>query len=174
MGRPCNALQRENVSILFQSTTYYLRKAEPQDEEFQSRLYFLQQAEMVQSWGWDEDQQKTFLQMQYRARNAGYSMAFPEAINAIICCLDGTAVGRLLTTDTQSDLHIIDIALLPQYQGRGIGSQILTALQRNCAIDGKKISLHVPCDSPAARLYARLGFRLVEQTGVYAQMEWAG
>lgn len=160
--------------IQFQSATYYLRLAEADDEEFFWQLYVLQQSGFIQSLGWDATQQKIFLQMQYRARNGSYAMAYPHANDAVLCGLDGTAMGRLLTEETASDLHIIDFALLPQYRSKGIGSQVLRDLQARCRKEARKIKLHVPCDNPASRLYTRMGFRLIEQNGVYAQMEWAG
>lgn len=157
-----------------QNATYFLRKAEAQDEPFLLQLYMAYQTEAIKSWGWDAAQQQVFLEMQYRARNAGYATSYPEAVNNIICNLDSLAIGRLLMSSTRKALHIIDIALLPQHQRKGIGSQILSDLQKSCASEAKKISLQVPSDSVARKLYARLGFQLVDQDAIYAQMEWTG
>jgi predicted GNAT family acetyltransferase len=37
---------------------------------------------------------------------------------------------------------------------------------------GKRVSIHVEHMNPAMRLYTRLGFRPVEERGVYVLMEW--
>lgn len=155
-----------------QNTSYFLRKRGAEDEPFLLQLYMAQQQEIMKAWGWDPAQQQVFLEMQYRARNAGYATAYPNAVSNIICNPDHISIGRMLTAHQQKAVHLIDIALLPAFQRKGIGTQILTDLQQSCAKDNKKISLSVPCDSPAGKLYARLGFQLIRQDPVYAQMEW--
>ncbi|HEX6939117.1 MAG TPA: GNAT family N-acetyltransferase, partial [Longimicrobiales bacterium] len=64
-----------------------------------------------------------------------------------------------------------DIALLPEHRGRGIGTALLEALIAEADAAGKPVSIHVEQYNPARRLYARLGFREVEDLGVYVFME---
>jgi GNAT superfamily N-acetyltransferase len=66
----------------------------------------------------------------------------------------------------------MDIALLAPFRGRGVGSHLLGALQREAAEAGKPLRIHVERFNPALTLYARLGFRLVEDRGVYLFLEW--
>ncbi len=48
-------------------------------------------------------------------------------------------------------------AIMPEYQGKGIGTQILeNALKEN---EGKRIYLKTYRENPARRLYQRVGFR---------------
>ena len=37
---------------------------------------------------------------------------------------------------------------------------------------GKPIRIHVEYDNPAMRLYKRLGFRRIDDNGIYHLMEW--
>jgi len=61
----------------------------------------------------------------------------------------------------------MDIALLPEFRGRGIGTALLSALIEEAEREGKRVSIHVERYNPARRLYARLGFREAEDRGVY-------
>ena len=66
----------------------------------------------------------------------------------------------------------MDIALLPEYRGRGIGSRLIRRVLGQAAVDGRAVRLHVETDSPAGVLYERMGFRTVEDKGLYLFMEW--
>lgn len=69
---------------------------------------------------------------------------------------------------------MIDVSLLPALCGRGLGSAVLAAVFRRAAQAGKRVQIHVERFNPAQRLYQRLGFRLVEDKGVYLFLEWSG
>ncbi len=60
----------------------------------------------------------------------------------------------------------------PSTCNRGIGSRLVRALQSEAAAAGKPLSIHVERFNPALRLYERLGFRQLEDKGVYLFMEW--
>jgi predicted GNAT family acetyltransferase len=61
---------------------------------------------------------------------------------------------------------------LPAWRGRGIGTAILGALQAAGRAQGKAVSTFVEKNNPAMRLYRRLGFAEISDTGVYLEMEW--
>jgi ribosomal protein S18 acetylase RimI-like enzyme len=65
----------------------------------------------------------------------------------------------------------VDIALLPEYRGMGIGTRLLRDLISESEESGKPLSIHVERFNPALRLYERLDFRTVEDKGVYLLME---
>ena len=49
---------------------------------------------------------------------------------------------------------------------------LLRGLQSEAAAAGKPLRIHVERFNPALRLYERLGFRLVEDHGLYLFLEW--
>jgi ribosomal protein S18 acetylase RimI-like enzyme len=59
----------------------------------------------------------------------------------------------------------LSIALLPGYRHRGIGTDLLTRLIDEARGRYVALSLSVSADNPAAHLYQRLGFEVVERNG---------
>ncbi len=88
--------------------------------------------------------------------------------------VDGTAVGRLFLARLDGDeLRLLDIALLPEWRGRGIGGSLLRQVCADADREGLLLSLHVTPHNPALRLYERLGFGCVAQTDAHVRMERA-
>lgn len=69
------------------------------------------------------------------------------------------------------DIPELSIALLPQYRNQGIGTDLLNRLIDETRHQYRALSLSVSTDNPAARLYRRLGFEVVEQTGTSLTMK---
>jgi predicted GNAT family acetyltransferase len=66
----------------------------------------------------------------------------------------------------------MDIALLPDFRGAGLGTALLAGLFAEATAAGKTVTIHVEGFNPARRLYERLGFRQIGEHGVYHLMEW--
>lgn len=145
-----------------------LRPAQPSDTDFLRSLFGSTRLEELSLL--DLAQRATFLELQWRARQRDYQARYPEAQDQIVV-VGGEPVGRLLVARGEGELVIVDIALLPDFRGRGIGSQLLGRLLDEAAHRGMVVRLHVALTNPALRLYRRLGFRLVSESGPYAQME---
>jgi ribosomal protein S18 acetylase RimI-like enzyme len=62
---------------------------------------------------------------------------------------------------------------LPPQRGTGIGGQLLGELLAEARATEKTVAIHVERNNPALRLYTRLGFRIIEDKGVYYYMEWS-
>ena len=73
--------------------------------------------------------------------------------------------------ENEEEIRIIDITLLPQYKGKGIGSKLLNNLIINSKELKKKITLHVDPLNPALKLYIRLGFVHIRNNGRHYYME---
>lgn len=59
----------------------------------------------------------------------------------------------------------LTIALLPEFRGQGVGSQLLARLLDAAAARYAAVSLSVSPENPARRLYARCGFEIVSASG---------
>ena len=152
-------------------TPYVLRRAASEDEAFLLRLFVCAQ-ETYSLAGGEDAQLRQLLALQFRARNASYAARYPQAECQLICTPERTPVGRLLVCPGDETLHLIDIALLPAYRARGIGTCVLRDLQGACAQRGLAITLSALREGRAQALYRRLGFLVTSEDAVYAQLEW--
>lgn len=81
-------------------------------------------------------------------------------------------IGRLYVDRRADEIRVVDIALLPEHRRQGIGSALLENILAEAAAAHKPVRIHVEKFNPALRLYQRLGFHQVRDTGVYFLMEW--
>jgi ribosomal protein S18 acetylase RimI-like enzyme len=81
--------------------------------------------------------------------------------------------GRLYLDRQADTLLIVDIALLPEWCGRGIGTALLEAMFAEARLSGKGVTISVEKFNPAQRLYRRLGFREYAEDDVYWFMHWS-
>lgn len=145
------------------------------DAAFLCRLYIsLRWQEVLQVAHWDDAFRLAFLKDQFAKQYRHYATYYTRS-DFMIVERHGEPVGRLLLDRGHpSDLRVVDIAFLPESRGHGLGTAFLRAVQDEARAEGKKVSIHVEQENPAKRLYARLGFRDISQTGPYWLMEWQG
>ena len=148
-----------------------LRHAIPNDEPFLYELYCSTRMGEMAAWGLDEAQQKTFLELQFTARQRHYEIAFSGADHRIILC-DDCPIGRMLVYRSEREIRLVDIALLPEHRNSGIGASLIQALLDEASSTGKSVTLHVDKSNRAAHLYERLGFSVIGDTGGSFKMEW--
>ncbi|MEM1055574.1 MAG: GNAT family N-acetyltransferase [Bacteroidota bacterium] len=146
-----------------------LRPATDADRPFLLTVYASTREREMERVPWDYEQKASFLLMQFNAQDTHYREHYPEASFDVIEA-DGEPVGRLYVSRWPEEIRIVDIALLPAARGRGLGSQLLNDLFEESRQSGKPVSIHVEKENPARRLYDRLGFREVEDRGVYLLM----
>ncbi len=143
-----------------------LRPITDHDREFLRALYASTRAAELAPVPWPDEVKAAFLAEQFGFQDAHYRAHFPRA-DLLLVMYEGAAIGRIYVDRSESDISLIDIALLPAYQRRGIGSALLAELLDEADARPRAISLHVEPNNPAYRLYARLGFALIENRGVY-------
>lgn len=147
-----------------------LEKQKPLHQPFIEELYRSTREEELIQTNWTEQQKQQFVLMQFMAQKADYERKFPDALQQIIH-YKKKAAGRLYTSETENSIHIIDIALLPQYRNKGIGKFLLQQLIAKAKKQRKTISLQVIKTNPAKNLYNRLGFVSIREDGLREYME---
>jgi ribosomal protein S18 acetylase RimI-like enzyme len=150
-----------------------LRPIASADEPFLRSVYASTRQQELAVVPWDDAQKTAFLRMQFDAQHAYYQEQYAGASFDVIL-VDGQPGGRLYVERISDEFRIIDIALLPEFCNRGIGSSLLRQLQAEARAAGKPLRIHVERFNPALRLYERLGFRQVADRAVYLFMEWRG
>ncbi len=150
-----------------ESESLFLREATPEDEQFLFDVYASTREEELEGLGWDADQKRDFIKMQFLARERSY----PRVDDRIIV-LNGRPIGRMLVDRSDAEILLRDIALLAQYRNRGVGTILIHDLMKEATVSGKTIYLHVLVTSAAVRLYERLGFSRAGEEAAYLEMMW--
>jgi ribosomal protein S18 acetylase RimI-like enzyme len=108
--------------------------------------------------------------MQFDAQATWYAAHYEGATFDVVV-VEGEPAGRLYVHRGEREIRIVDIALLPEYRGRGVGTSLLGKLLAEADLAGKSVTIHVERLNPALQLYQQLGFSLAEDKGVYLFLE---
>lgn len=148
-----------------------LRPTTAEDSAFLLAVYASTRAEEMAITGWSDEQKAHFCAMQFQGQTSHYRQHYPTAQYFVIEA-GSVPAGRLYVDHWDKEIRIMDIALLPEFRGQGIGTHFLRKLQKEAQTASKVLSIHVETFNPAKRLYERLGFVLAEDKGVYHFMTW--
>ena len=86
---------------------------------------------------------------------------------------EGREVGQLAMKQKDTEITISTLHLLPEYQGRGIGSAVIKHIISEARSHRFSVGLEVLKSSPARHLYERLGFRIINETEICYLMRLA-
>lgn len=148
-----------------------LRPITDDDRDFLFRLYASTREEELRGVDWSDAQKEAFLRMQFVAQHHAYTTNYPGAELSVVL-VDGVPAGRLYLHQREDELRIVDVALMPAYRGRGLGGALLRQVQQRAQALGLAARIHVELYNPAQRLYGRLGFAKIGESGVYHLLEW--
>lgn len=148
-----------------------LRDCTDADVPFLRHLYGTTREDELRPVPWSDEEKRGFLDMQFSAQKAHYETHYPDCTFQVIE-LDAQPIGRLYVHRGQSEIRVVDIALLPEFHGRGIAHLLMTEILEEARPTDRAVTLHVERDNPARHLYDRLGFRQVDTHGIYDLMEW--
>lgn len=147
------------------------RPIDDNDLSFLRDLYASTRADEMAQVNWNEAQKHDFLTMQFEAQHRYYQQHFAAA-EFLVIEQQKEAIGRVYLDRRSDELRLIDIALLPSARNQGLGSKLLLDLLDEARERQLPVRIHVEQFNPAMRLYQRLGFRKIEDQGVYHLMEW--
>ena len=148
-----------------------LRPVTAEDRELLLRIYASTREEELARTDWSVDEKARFVRMQFDAQDAYYREHYTGALFLVIL-VDGQPAGRLYLHHRPEEIRLMDISLLPEHRGRGVGSSIVQDLLSQARAAGKGVGIHVEKHNPAMRLYERLGFRRKADRGVYDFLLW--
>jgi GNAT superfamily N-acetyltransferase len=148
-----------------------LRPAVAGDLPFLIEVYASTREDVLALVDWGAEQQRAFIEHQFRAQDVTYRARYPAG-DFLVVTLDERPIGRLYVGRLPDEYRLVDITLLPEHRGRGIGSGLIRDLMDEAAAAGCRMTLYVEAFNPAHRLYTRLGFRRVDSHGLYELLEW--
>jgi ribosomal protein S18 acetylase RimI-like enzyme len=147
------------------------RTASEGDSEFIYAVYASTRVEELAQVPWTSEERERFLRQQFQAQDHTYRNNYPGA-EFLIIVVDNADAGRLYVHRRIDEIRIMDVALLPDFRGQGVGTYLLKEFLREGETSSRIVTIHVEVFNPALRLYQRLGFGQVAENGVYCLMEW--
>jgi GNAT superfamily N-acetyltransferase len=153
-------------------STLAVRPALPQDEIFLYELYSAVRAPEFALAPITATQREHLMRMQFRGQMSAYTQTYPNSCYHIVL-LDSKPVGRLWVAPGEREFHLVDIALHPGMQSKGIGTVLIQRLQQEAATGSLPISSCVSKFNPGSlRFHKRLGFHIVREDEIQYYMQW--
>jgi ribosomal protein S18 acetylase RimI-like enzyme len=143
---------------------FNLRPATEADREFLYELHCRTMRDVIeQTWDWEETSQR-----------ADFDRRFREYLVSVIES-DRRPVGGLLLEWKPDSLYIHEVQLVPEYQGRGIGTAVIRYVIDQGASRRLPVTLSVvPANPRAQHLYERLGFEVTHVEPPFIRMRYTG
>lgn len=152
--------------------TVDLRPVAESDNDFLLTVYGSTREDELAQTDWTVDQKKVFLRWQLDLQRREYESRFPDGEYRVIL-VDQQPAGRIWVGADEQQIRLLDIALLPEFQNRGVGTTLLQRLMARANNEGKALRHMVfVLNNNADRFYLRLGFKKIEDFGAYKHMEW--
>jgi len=153
-------------------STIAVRPALPQDEIFLYELYRTIRGPEFELAPITPDQREHLIRLQFRGQMSSYAQTYPNSCYHIVL-LDSKPIGRLWVAELNREFHLVDIAVHPDVQSKGIGTALVRRLQQDAAKGGLPIRSCVFRFNPGSlRFHQRLGFNIVRSDEVHHFMEW--
>jgi ribosomal protein S18 acetylase RimI-like enzyme len=148
-----------------------LTLAQPDDEPFLFEVYASTRAYEMSFVPWSETQKQVFLKMQFAAQQKHYQSFYQNTRHQIIR-VDNQPVGRIYVAYLEDEICLLDIAILPQHRGKGIGTELIRSVMEEGRKSGKPVRVYVENFNPSQNLFISLGFSKVSEDGVNNLFAW--
>ncbi|SBS30753.1 ribosomal-protein-alanine N-acetyltransferase [Marinomonas spartinae] len=149
-----------------------LRKENKADMLFIKNLYYMSREAEMATVPWSLSDKKLFLKKQFTLQKKHFDKVYPQAIKQLIL-YQGQPIGRLYTVvnEKSKDWHLIDVTLLPERCGLGVGRYLITQLINKVSSKKAKLTLYVHSRNPAYQLYVDMGFEKIGDKEGYYHMQ---
>jgi ribosomal protein S18 acetylase RimI-like enzyme len=155
-----------------------LRPARPEDEPFLRQLRGQVDADrlFMNQWGGQEadEVRREILDLQFRAQSAHHKLLKAQwETHENVIEMDGAPVGRFVVSGGRLELRLVEIAIVREWRGKGIGEFIIRNTMEECARSGRFLSLMVEkTNVRALKLYQTLGFSAAADMGHHVLLQW--
>jgi len=150
------------VAQLSPASGVSVRRVEASDEAFLVELYATTRDRDFALL--DDTVRRPLLRLQFTAQQAGYASQFPGAEHNLIV-VDGERAGQIRLAASPHEIRVVNISLLPQYRGRGIGTTVYREVLARAATHGQSVAASVEkANAGSLEFHRRLGFSIESET----------
>jgi ribosomal protein S18 acetylase RimI-like enzyme len=138
-----------------------LRSSSAGDSELFYRVVFeTMRDHVIETWGsWND------------ARVRAESIEVTSSPGACVVLVNGKSAGVMTVRRLEDHLQLEQLYLLPEFQGRGVGTFLMRGLIADSKASGLPARLRVLRVNPARHFYEKLGFIVTLQTTERVYME---
>lgn len=147
----------------------HLRVEETTDRAFLLDLFFANRHAEWSSVPLGEADLRQLIEHQFYLQTHHYRTHFSQA-NYFVVAKDSHPIGRIIMHCSEARHHLVDICLMPEQCGYGIGSRLMDGVIERSDAANIPLTLHVVEGNRAHRLYARKGFQVVDRHGPHLVM----
>lgn len=140
------------------------RPVEPGDGPLLLEAYASTRADELARTNWDQALRDAFIRMQFNAQQADYQTNYPGSQHLVVL-LNGKGVGRIWFNETEEEIHILDLTILPSSRNAGLGTCIMRELMAQSSGSGKPLTIYVESYNRSLGLFERLGFKKAGEAG---------
>ena len=154
-------------------STLVVRPALPQDEIFLYDLYSaILGPQFALAVNINATQREHLIRLQFRGQMYTYTQLYPNSCYHIVL-LDSKPVGRLWVAPGDREFRLVDIAMHPGVQSKGLGTAVIQRLQQEATNARLPIRSTVSKFNPGAlRFHKRVSFHIVREDEMNYFMEW--
>lgn len=141
---------------------YSLINAQPKDFEFLKNVHHTTLKEHITKiWGWDKTQQDQIFKQEF------------ESGNIQVVSFAQKNIGYLQLKIEMDSIHLINILILSEFQGQGLGTEIMHDLIAKSKTENVTLKLGVfKINTGAKRLYEKLGFKTYSESDTHFYMRY--
>lgn len=123
----------------------------------------------------DDDFDEAGFRSGFEAWTADQVAGRVEGSRTYVIEVDGERAGRLRVVNDAQTVELAGLQLLPRFQSRGVGSEILVLLKAEATSAGLRFELSVEIDNPRAQaLYERHGLVVIGSANGENRLRWSG
>lgn len=100
-----------------------------------------------------------------------FAAAWSAADHEIVLC-DDARCGYTSIENRHDCIYVHELVVDPDFQGRGIGTNILREVMEQAISKGVPVRLRTHVTNRAANLYRRMGFQETARTETHVLLEW--
>ena len=163
-------LQCVNGALKGRREHFQLIRLEKSFGPFCRQLFFLHRGEVLPEL--PGTAKNDVLELQYQDFEELLAKENPEALNFVL--LDGEhPVGRLVIEEKEGDIEILNFVMLPQCRNRGLGGDLVLAMQEAASSQKNSLSIVIFKDNPSLDLFVRKGFTKQPIADGYLRCRWS-
>ena len=115
-----------------------LRPVTTEDDQFLLAVYESTRADELAQVAWAPGQKEAFVRWQFELQRKEYDTRYPDARYQVVLVNDEPA-GRIWIGEDETQIRVLDIGLLEQFQSRGVGTVLLKQLITEASEAKKKL-----------------------------------